>query len=89
MARYVALLRGINVGNNALSMERLRGLCAELEFQNVRTYVQSGNVLFDERGSASGCAKRLESVGSRHHAELEYGDEARRTGGGGGLNVRI
>lgn len=60
MTRYVALLRGINVGKNPLSMERLRELCVELGFQSVRTYVQSGNVLFDARGSASKLSKELE-----------------------------
>lgn len=48
MARYVAFLRGINVGgNNMVRMEGLRLLFASLGFTNVRTYIQSGNVLFD------------------------------------------
>lgn len=53
MATYVALLRGVNVGGNTIKMERLRELWSELGFKNVRTYVQSGNVVFDAGGSPS------------------------------------
>lgn len=46
--RYVALLRGINVGgNNPVPMAGLREAFAELGATDVRTYIQSGNVLFD------------------------------------------
>jgi uncharacterized protein (DUF1697 family) len=44
---YIALLRGINVGGHVIKMERLRELFRELEFTNVRTYIQSGNVFFE------------------------------------------
>ena len=60
MAIYIALLRGVNVGQNLLKMDRLRGLCAELAFRNVATYVQSGNILFEAAGSASKCCEALE-----------------------------
>lgn len=60
MAIYVALLRGINVGGNTLKMERLRALCGELRFTNVRTYMQSGNVIFESSESAASCVKTLE-----------------------------
>jgi Fusaric acid resistance protein-like/Protein of unknown function (DUF1697) len=43
---YIALLRGVNAGGNVLKIDRLRALCAELGMKNVRTYVQSGNVVF-------------------------------------------
>ncbi|MFI5289844.1 MAG: DUF1697 domain-containing protein, partial [Polyangia bacterium] len=46
-AVQVALLRGINVGGkNALPMRELVGLFEEAGCSNVRTYIQSGNVLF-------------------------------------------
>ena len=45
--RYIALLRGINVGGHTVTMERLRALFRELGLANVRTYIQSGNVFFD------------------------------------------
>lgn len=48
MSRYVALLRGINVGGRViLPMARLRTLFAVLGFTDVVTVLQSGNVLFD------------------------------------------
>ena len=44
---YVALLRGINVGGKtALPMKALAALLADLGCANVRTYIQSGNVVF-------------------------------------------
>jgi uncharacterized protein (DUF1697 family) len=47
MARWIALLRGINVGGHAkVPMARLRELFEELGHTDVRTYVQSGNVVF-------------------------------------------
>ncbi len=48
MAKFVALLRGINVGGNCkVEMSRLKKTFEELGFQNVRTYINSGNVLFE------------------------------------------
>ncbi|MFN8638908.1 MAG: DUF1697 domain-containing protein [Dehalococcoidia bacterium] len=48
MPRYVALLRGVNVGGkNRLPMSDLAALVTELGCSNVRTYIQSGNVLFE------------------------------------------
>jgi uncharacterized protein (DUF1697 family) len=60
MPTYIALLRGVNVGGNVLKMDRLRELCAGLGAKNVRTYVQSGNIVFEGQGSASGWAATLE-----------------------------
>ena len=59
-ATFIALLRGINVGGNTLKMDRLRLLCSELGGKNVRTYVQSGNLVFSASGSANQWAERLE-----------------------------
>jgi uncharacterized protein (DUF1697 family) len=48
MNTYVALFRGINVGaKNRIKMELLRDTFTSLHLSNVRTYLQSGNVLFD------------------------------------------
>ena len=55
MAVWIALLSGVNVGgNNILPMKELRNILANLGFQNVRTYIQSGNCVFqsDERKAA-------------------------------------
>ena len=47
MTECVALLRGINVGRaKRIAMAELRGLVAELGFTNVRTVLNSGNVVF-------------------------------------------
>jgi uncharacterized protein (DUF1697 family) len=45
---YVALLRGINVGGRAkVGMAALRAVFESLGYENVSTYIQSGNVVFD------------------------------------------
>ncbi|WP_342505746.1 DUF1697 domain-containing protein [Sporosarcina sp. FSL K6-2383] len=44
----VALLRGINLGKkNKVDMQSLRALFEQMAYENVRTYIQTGNVLFD------------------------------------------
>jgi uncharacterized protein (DUF1697 family) len=48
--RFVALLRGINVGgNNKVSMPELRSLLTEKGYRDVSTYINSGNVFFSVR----------------------------------------
>ena len=52
MSRYVALLRGINVGgNNLFKMMALKACFERHGFQDVTTFIQSGNVLFDAAGA--------------------------------------
>ena len=47
MTRYVALLKGINVGRNKrIAMSDLRALLAGLGYEDVASYLASGNVLF-------------------------------------------
>jgi uncharacterized protein (DUF1697 family) len=56
--RYVALLRGINLGaRNKLAMGDLRALVEALGGEDVQTYVQSGNVVFTS-GAAAGRLER-------------------------------
>jgi uncharacterized protein (DUF1697 family) len=44
---YIALFRGINVGGkNSMPMKELVGILEEIGCQNVKTYIQSGNVVF-------------------------------------------
>jgi uncharacterized protein (DUF1697 family) len=46
--KYLALLRGINVGGNKkVDMASLKDLFESLEFNNVSTYINSGNVIFE------------------------------------------
>ena len=51
MSTYVALIRGINVGGIVLKMEDLKRMLEYIGFSNVRTYIQSGNALFESGGS--------------------------------------
>jgi uncharacterized protein (DUF1697 family) len=47
MTKYIAFLRGINVGgNNLIKMDALRAEFEKAGFQSVKTYIQSGNVIF-------------------------------------------
>ncbi|HVP63905.1 MAG TPA: DUF1697 domain-containing protein [candidate division Zixibacteria bacterium] len=51
---YVALMRGINVGGkNKLPMKDLAAIFTGLGCRNVRTYIQSGNVVFDAPASVA------------------------------------
>jgi uncharacterized protein (DUF1697 family) len=66
---FIALLRGINVsGQNMIKMEALKSLFEELGLRGARTYLQSGNAVFDCPGGesadlqakiSSGIAERL------------------------------
>jgi uncharacterized protein (DUF1697 family) len=47
MSTYIALLRGVNVGGLTLPMADLRALLEGLGYGRVRTYLQSGNAVFD------------------------------------------
>jgi len=49
MSAYVSMLRGINVGGlkKKMHMETLSGIYEALGFTRVRTYVQSGNAVFE------------------------------------------
>ena len=49
MSTYVTLLRAVNVGGNKLPMADFRALLEGLGLANVRTYLQSGNAIFDAR----------------------------------------
>lgn len=52
MHTYIALLRGINVsGQKKIKMADLREHLAELPFQDIQTYIQSGNILFKAAAS--------------------------------------
>lgn len=61
---YVALLRGINVGGkNKVDMKQLRSTFERVGMQNVRTYINSGNVIFGHESlDASELARTLEDA---------------------------
>lgn len=62
MPTYIAMLRGINVsGHKIIKMEALRASFAAMGFRDVKTYVQSGNVVFDAgREAAPTIAGKIE-----------------------------
>ena len=47
MTRYLALLRGVNLGQRTIKSAELQQAFAEMGFENVKTLLASGNVLFD------------------------------------------
>jgi uncharacterized protein (DUF1697 family) len=47
MLRFVAFLRGINVGGHTVVKEKLKEAFTSIGFQNVSTYKQSGNIIFE------------------------------------------
>jgi uncharacterized protein (DUF1697 family) len=51
MARYIAFLRGINVGGHQVKMDDLRRMFESLDFRNVATFIASGNVIFETDGA--------------------------------------
>jgi len=52
MTIYISLLRGINVsGQKTIKMDALKKIYEELNFRNVQTYIQSGNVIFQDANS--------------------------------------
>jgi len=62
MPTFIALLRGVNVGGNVLKMERLREICVKIGAKNPRTYVQSGNVVFEAPGTTASWETKLEKA---------------------------
>jgi uncharacterized protein (DUF1697 family) len=63
MARQIALLRGINLGSrNRVAMPALRDALGEAGFENVRTYVQSGNIVLDTKLKPAGLEARIEQL---------------------------
>lgn len=51
MTKYIAILRGINVGGRRkILMANLKELFSELGFTDIKTYIQSGNVIFNSKG---------------------------------------
>ncbi len=63
MSVFIAPLRAINVGGTGkLSMRDLVALCEQASFSGVRTYIQSGNVVFESEQSEAQVRATLERV---------------------------
>jgi uncharacterized protein (DUF1697 family) len=66
VARHVVLLRGINLGSrNRVSMPKLRAVLEEAGFDDVRTYLQSGNVVLSSPKKADDVRRACERVISK------------------------
>ncbi len=60
---YVALLRGINVGGkNKVDMGLLKTAFEELGYENVVTYINSGNIIFESGNSDKNLIEDIESM---------------------------
>ena len=69
MAAYIALLRGINVGGkNIIKMAELKQVFEAIGLCEVKTYIQSGNVLFRSNEEEEPLRKRIEN-----EIELTFG----------------
>ena len=64
MTRYIALLRGINIsGKNKISMPELKTALGEKGFADVKTYLNSGNVIFsDDETDAVKLAEKIRKI---------------------------
>lgn len=61
MPSYIAFLRAVNVGGTGkLPMAELRAMCESIGLTHVRTYIASGNVVFQSRLSEASVKARLE-----------------------------
>ena len=61
MTKYVALLRAVNVGGTGkLPMTELKSMCESSGFVNARTYIASGNVVFESKLSEAAVKAKLE-----------------------------
>jgi uncharacterized protein (DUF1697 family) len=67
MTSFVALLRAVNVGGTGkVAMSDLRAWCESLGLQAVRTYIASGNVLFQSDWSEARVKAEIEATLHRH-----------------------
>jgi uncharacterized protein (DUF1697 family) len=73
MGRQIALLRGINLGaRNRISMPELRDALEAAGFRDVRTYLQSGNVVLTTKAAPDRVARRCErQIAERFGLEID------------------
>jgi uncharacterized protein (DUF1697 family) len=85
MPVFISMLRGVNVvGHNRIKMDALRAVYESLKFEDPRTYIQSGNVIFRTKGKNSpALAKKIQDAiegafGFRPAVIVRTPDELRR-----------
>ena len=70
MTRYVAFLRGLNVGGHTVKMDALKKHFEAMGFENVSTFIASGNVIFEsDKGKPAALEEQIETALRR---ELGY-----------------
>ena len=86
MTRYVALLRGVNLGKRQLKMDDLRRIGEDLGYRRPRTFIASGNLLFSSDKAEKELKAELEqalgahmgaAVGVMIRSAAEMGDAAK------------
>ena len=65
MTKYIALLKAINVGGHTVKMDHLKNLFEKMGFENVETFIASGNVVFETK------SKSVDSIKKKIETELE------------------
>ena len=68
--RYIALLRGLNVGGHRVKMDHLRSLFQEMGYADVATFIASGNVIFSS--SSNDCEAHEARIQTHLHEALGY-----------------
>ena len=72
MKTYIAFLRGINVGgHNSITMEELVKAMSDGGFHNVKSYIQSGNLVFQSDMKEAGDVNREMKKIITHHFSLQ------------------
>lgn len=73
MKKYVLLLRGINVGGkNKVVMKELKNTLEGVEFINVITYINSGNVIFDTEDNLDTVKQKVQKVLSEYPFKIHF-----------------
>lgn len=62
MPKYIAFLRAINVGGHTVKMPVLQKLFEQLGYENVETFIASGNVIFDGKKQPAKLEKEIEKL---------------------------
>ena len=71
MNTFIALLRGINVGGHTpLPMADLREICNGLGLKHARTYIQSGNIVFESNFDELALMQLLEESLEKHSGKI-------------------
>lgn len=66
--RYILLLRGINIGDkNKVAMSELKVLLENLNFENVHSYINSGNLFFSSTDTFDNCICKIKDLLESHY----------------------